>query len=169
MAFNATAQDQSSSDSTSSSTPEKKGPPPREQGEFKKPPFGPHGPGPMDHEGPPIPPEMIEKFDLDKDGKLNPEEMKEARKAMHEMHKEEILKKYDKNGDGKLSDSETERMQADRLKEMKEELLKEYDKNGNGKLDSSEKEKIKEDAKLDPERFQWLNQPGPHPLKEFVK
>jgi Ca2+-binding EF-hand superfamily protein len=112
---------------------------------------------------------MIEKFDLDKDGKLNPEEIKQAREYCRDEHKEELLKKYDKNGDGKLSDTEMDRMEADRIKNVKEELIKEYDKNGNGRLDSSEKEQIKTDAKLQPGRFPWLCDPRPHPLKELVR
>ena len=45
-----------------------------------------------------VPPEILEKFDADKDGKLNKEE-REAAKAARE-------KEFDKDGDGKLSDEE---------------------------------------------------------------
>lgn len=138
---------------------------------------------PMHREGPPIPPEIIEKFDQDKDGKLNPEEIKQAkeemrgkmkerrgefRDEMQEEHKENILKRYDKNGDGKLSDSEQSKMEKDRVEEVKQELIKEYDKNGNGRLDSAEKTAIKEDAKIQKGKFWWYNKPGPHPLKEIL-
>ena len=46
--------------------------------------------------------QLIEKFDKDKDGKLNAEE----RKAAGEARKAEFLKKFDKDGDGKLSAKE---------------------------------------------------------------
>lgn len=168
LAFYATAQEQESSDKTTSDSPLKK-PRFREHEEMRKGPPRPPGDMPMDHEGPPIPPEMIEKFDTDKDGKLSLDEMKEARDSMRDMHKDELLKKFDKNGDGKLSDSEMEKMQKAREEEFKDQLIKEYDANGNGRLDSAEKKKILEDAKLQPMRFEWLNRPGPNPLKDLVK
>ncbi len=168
LALHATAQEQESSDRSDKDSPHKKG---RfhEKKDFKPHPPGEGPEGEINHDGPPIPPEMIEKFDTDKDGKLSFEEMKEAREAMRDMHKEELLKKFDKNGDGKLSDSEMEKLQKARDEEMKQEIIKEYDANGNGKLDSAEKKKLLEDAKLQPRRFEWLNRPGPHPLKDLVK
>ena len=168
LAFHATAQEQESSDLSAKESPHKK----REfheKGDFKPHPPGDREEGEMNHEGPPIPPEIIEKFDADKDGKLSREEMKEARESMRQMHKEELLKKFDKNGDGKLSDSEMEKLQQARENERKQEIIKEYDVNGNGKLDSAEKKKLLEDAKLEPRRFEWLNRPGRHPLKELLK
>lgn len=157
LSYGLTAQEQESSESSQErSTKFEK----RERGEFRH--------GPMRHEGAPIPPELIEKYDQDKDGKLNPSEMDEARKEMQESRKEEILKKYDKNGDGKLSDSEEAKMEKDRVEEVKQELIKEYDKNGNGRLDSSEKAQIKEDAKIQKGKFWWYNKPGHHPLKELL-
>ena len=47
-------------------------------------------------DGPPVPPEVLEKFDADKDGKLNKEEREAARAARE--------KEFDK--DGKLSEEE---------------------------------------------------------------
>ena len=169
LTLHATAQEQESSDlSAKDSSPLKK----RrfhEKGDFKPQPSEEREEGEMNHDGPPIPPEIIEKFDADKDGKLSFEEKKEARESMREMHQEELLKQFDKNGDGKLSDSEMEKLQKARDEAMKQEIVKEYDANGNGKLDSAEKKKLLEDAKLQPRRFEWLNRPGPHPLKELVK
>lgn len=45
---------------------------------------------------------MLEKYDADKDGKLNAEEAGKARSE----RQAELLKKYDKDGDGKLSNEE---------------------------------------------------------------
>lgn len=87
--------------------------------------------------GPP-PPEVLEKFDKDGDGKLSPEERKAAREAMQartEERRKEMLAKYDKDGDGKLSPEERAEMQKDR----KAEMLKKFDKDGDGKLSEEER------------------------------
>ncbi len=57
-----------------------------------------------------------EKYDADKDGKLNEEEQAAAKKAAQEKAKETReanLAKYDADKDGKLSDEEKARKQAD--------------------------------------------------------
>lgn len=56
-----------------------------------------------------VPKEILEKYDKDKDGKLNEEE----RKAAMEARRAEFLKKFDKDGDGKLSDKEKEAARAE--------------------------------------------------------
>ena len=58
-------------------------------------------------------PKMLEKYDTNKNGVLDPEE-KAARKKDRAANKEERLKKYDKNGDGKLDETEKASMKADR-------------------------------------------------------
>lgn len=52
-----------------------------------------------------IPAKVLEKFDKNKDGKLDAEE-KAAMKKENEEHRKEMLKKFDKNGDGKLDETE---------------------------------------------------------------
>jgi len=74
-----------------------------------------------------FPPEIIEKFDADKDGKLSKEE-REAARAAHE-------KEFDKDGDGKLNDEEKKAMRDDREKKM----IARFDKDGDGKLSDEEK------------------------------
>ena len=57
-------------------------------------------------------PKRLEKYDTNKNGRIDPEEkavMKKDRTARHE----ERLKKYDKNGDGKLDDAEKSAMKAE--------------------------------------------------------
>lgn len=59
---------------------------------------------------------MLEKFDKNKNGVLDPEEREAAKKARETArpnrdaaarpNKEEMLKKFDKNGDGKLDEAE---------------------------------------------------------------
>jgi hypothetical protein len=78
----------------------------------------------------PVPPEILEKFDLDKDGKLSPEERKAAREARE--------KEFDKDGDGKLNEQEREAMRdANRAK-----MLERFDKDGDGKLSEEEKQSM---------------------------
>ncbi|MCU0796274.1 MAG: EF-hand domain-containing protein [Akkermansiaceae bacterium] len=93
------------------------------------------------HGGRQLPPEVIEKFDADGDGKLNQEERKAAMQALRERmekRREEMLAKYDKDGDGKLNEEERATMQAD-MKAKHEELLKKYDADGDGKLNQEER------------------------------
>lgn len=76
---------------------------------------------------PPFPPEVIEKFDADKDGKLSKEEREAARAARE--------KEFDKDGDGKLNDEERKAMREDGHKKM----LEKYDTDKDGKLSEEER------------------------------
>ena len=77
-----------------------------------------------------VPPEVLEKFDADKDGKLSKEERQAARAARE--------KEFDKDGDGKLSEEERKGMQEDGRKK----LIARFDKDGDGKLSDEEKAAI---------------------------
>jgi Ca2+-binding EF-hand superfamily protein len=78
----------------------------------------------------PVPKEILEKFDADKDGKLSKEEREAARAARE--------KEFDKDGDGKLSDEEKKAMREDGRKKM----LEKFDKDGDGKLSDEEKASV---------------------------
>ena len=84
----------------------------------------PGGPGP-------VPAEVLEKFDADKDGKLNAEE----RKAAMEARQAEMLAKFDTDKDGKLSDEERKAA----MEARKAEMMKRFDKDGDGKLSEEER------------------------------
>ena len=63
-----------------------------------------------------IPPEVIEKFDKDGDGKLNEEERQAARaagKERMEAKRKEMIAKFDKDGDGELSEAERAEMRKE--------------------------------------------------------
>jgi hypothetical protein len=60
-----------------------------------------------------IPKEILEKYDKNKDGKLDEDE----RKAFMEARRAEMIKKYDKDGDGELSDDERKAAMEDRRKQ----------------------------------------------------
>lgn len=87
---------------------------------------------------------MLEKFDTNKDGKLDEMEKAAAKEAGgHRLDKfiekhPEFLKKHDANGDGKLD--ETERKAAHQA--MEAERMK-FDTNKDGKLDQTEREAMK--------------------------
>ncbi len=90
----------------------------------------------------PVPPEILEKFDADKDGKLNDEERAAAKAARGEREgkmKKEMLEKFDADKDGTLSDAEKETMRA----EMKKKMLEKFDKDGDGKLSEEEKSEMR--------------------------
>ena len=60
--------------------------------------------------------QLLEKFDANHNGVLDPEEKEAAKKefgARREARRAEMLKKYDTDGDGKLSDSEREALRKD--------------------------------------------------------
>lgn len=85
-----------------------------------------------------VPPAILEKFDANKDGKLDEAERKAARMAGEEAmkaRKAEMLKKFDKDGDGKLSEEEEAAMKEERKKMM----LEKFDKDGDGELNDEEK------------------------------
>jgi len=77
---------------------------------------------------------LKERFDANKDGKLDESE-KAAAKQQMEKRRAEFVAKWDKDGDGKLSDQEKEAVKAERQKNM----LEKFDKNGNGQIDEGER------------------------------
>lgn len=96
-----------------------------------------------------LPPEILEKFDKDGDGKLNEEERaaaKAAREEMMEARKKEMLEKFDKDGDGKLNEEERAAAQEAR----KQMMLEKFDKDGDGELNDDEKAAMKEAMKHRP-------------------
>lgn len=83
--------------------------------------------------GRPVPPEVLERFDLDKDGKLSPEE----RKAAMAERRQKMLEKFDTDGDGQLSETEREAARA-AFEARRQELLAKYDADQDGKLSREE-------------------------------
>jgi Ca2+-binding EF-hand superfamily protein len=104
---------------------------------------GPAGERPADR---PMPREVLEKFDTNKDGKLDEGE-REAAKAAHQAReaefKKKMLEKFDKDGNGELSEEEKEEMK----KAMRKERAMKFDKDGDGELNDEEKEEMKKAMK----------------------
>lgn len=99
-----------------------------------------------------VPPEILAKFDTNKDGKLDEEERKAAREAHGEMdpaRKQELLEKFDADGDGELNEDERATARA----EMKKRMLEKFDKDGDGELNEEERAEM---------RKQWKDRPGHH-------
>jgi Ca2+-binding EF-hand superfamily protein len=89
-----------------------------------------------------LPPEIIEKFDKDGDGKLNEEERAAARAVREEMmknRKKEMLEKFDTNKDGSLDDTE----KAAAKEAHKQMALEKFDKDGDGELSDAEKAEMR--------------------------
>jgi len=89
-----------------------------------------------------LPPEIIEKFDKDGDGKLNEEEHAAAKAARGEMEadrKKEMIAKFDKDGDGTLNEEE----KTAAREEMKKKMLEKFDKDGDGVLSEEERAEMR--------------------------
>lgn len=69
-----------------------------------------------------ISPEMLKKFDKNKNGKLDEDEQKAAMAAMgpKKSRKEQLLEKLDLNGDGKITQDERDQVAAERKAEAEE-------------------------------------------------
>ena len=126
-------------------------------------PEGGDGPKPeRERRGPP--PEILEKFDTNGDGKLDETERKAAMQARREQagqRREKMLEKFDTNGDGKLDESEREAMKKE-MEAKRKEILDKYDTDGDGKLSPEERQAaIDAGEKLPPHR----RGPGAHDRK----
>jgi Ca2+-binding EF-hand superfamily protein len=88
-----------------------------------------------------LPPEVLEKFDTNKDGKLDQDERKaamQARRARMEKQRKNMLEKFDGDGDGKLDENER-KAAGEAMKARHAELLEKYDADGDGKLSPAER------------------------------
>lgn len=86
---------------------------------------------------------VMQKYDTNKDGKLDDAEKAQLRadmKAKHEAKKAEMLAKYDINKDGKLDQSERAVMKNDRA----QAAFAKADKNGDGQLSLDEFKSMKQ-------------------------
>ncbi len=112
----------------------------------------------------PLPKYIVKKFDADKNGKLEGEEIKTLIAAV-EANKKEIeaatLKRFDSNKDGKLDKKEARIAKKTIRKEQKEikaAMLKKFDKDGDGKLKGKERKGTKE----------WLKETYPNAIPKVL-
>jgi Ca2+-binding EF-hand superfamily protein len=93
--------------------------------------------------------QLLEKYDANHNGVLDPEE-KAAAKADWEAHRKEreakMLERFDTNHNGKIDPEERQAMQAQR-EARRAEMLKKYDTDGDGKLSDSEREALRKDMR----------------------
>jgi len=95
---------------------------------------------------------MLEKYDANHNGQLDPEEQA-ALDRDRETRRAEFMKQFDKDGDGQLSEAEKEaaREQYPGMgrgghgREMQGRMLEKYDANQNGQLDPEEKAALERD------------------------
>lgn len=96
---------------------------------------------------------LLEKFDTNKDGKLDETERAAAREATRENRgklREQALAKFDKDGDGKLNDEEkaaAREAMKERAGEHRKDIVAKFDKDGDGKLNDEEKAAAREAMK----------------------
>lgn len=99
--------------------------------------------------------ELLKKYDKNGDGRIDDNELADARAEMRKSGSDEsttrmerqkkLLKEFDKNGDGKLD--EAERAQADKAiqnfreksEKRRAEIVKRFDKDGDGELNEAER------------------------------
>lgn len=84
------------------------------------------GPGNSSGFGGQVPPEVLKKFDKNKNGQLDEDEQKAAMAALgpKKSRKEQLLEKLDLNGDGKITADEREQVAAQRKAEQEEKKAK---------------------------------------------
>jgi hypothetical protein len=104
--------------------------------------------------GGPVPPDILKKFDKNKDGELDDKERKAAVAAMgpKKSRKEQLQAKLDLNGDGKITKEEREEVAAQRKAEQEEKKAEAEEKKAKSKRKTDDKEKDdKDDEKADKE------------------
>jgi Ca2+-binding EF-hand superfamily protein len=125
----------------------------------------------------PDPDEIVDRYDKNDDGKLDPSELKAARaerraKAMKEadldgdgkvtaeerqkIAKQHFLDRFDANDDGVVDESEKEAARK-AARERQQKALEKYDANKDGQLDKAEREKARSEGVFVRKRK------GPHP------
>jgi hypothetical protein len=97
--------------------------------------------------------QLLEKYDANHNGVLDPEE-KAAAKAEWEAHRKEreakMLERFDANHNGVLDPEEKEAAKKElqaRREARRAEVLKKYDTDGDGKLSDSEREALRKDMR----------------------
>jgi len=92
---------------------------------------------------------LLERYDANHNGVLDPEEKEAARKdweARRAAHRAKMLEKYDTNHNGKIDPEERAAIKADR-EARRAEMLKKYDTDGDGKLSPAEREAMRKDMR----------------------
>jgi EF hand len=97
--------------------------------------------------------QLLEKYDANHNGVLDPEE-KAAAKAEWEAHRKErearMLERFDANHNGVLDPEEKQAARTEiqaRREARRAEMLKKYDTDGDGKLSDSEREALRKDMR----------------------
>ena len=97
--------------------------------------------------------QLLEKFDANHNGVLDPEEKDAAKTAFgarreqgREQRQAKLLEKFDTNHNGTIDPEERQAMQAQRGA-RRAEMLKKYDTDGDGKLSDSEREALRKDMR----------------------
>ncbi|CAK8694280.1 unnamed protein product [Clavelina lepadiformis] len=129
-------------------------------------------------------------FDQDRDGYINPDELKRALEAsgyhLTDNELDEIIKEVDRNGDGKIDFAEFTRLTNARMKPKDEEFdddqhyenaFKVFDKDGNGFIDRDELREVVRSITGDPTEEELdklfeeadLNGDGRIDFKEFMQ
>lgn len=101
-----------------------------------------------------VPPDVLKKFDKNKNGQLDEAEKKAAMAALgpKKSRKEQLLEKLDLNGDGKVTKEEKEQVAAQRKAEQEEKKAEAEEKKAKAKKKADDKDKDKIDEKEVDER-----------------
>jgi Ca2+-binding EF-hand superfamily protein len=92
---------------------------------------------------------ILERYDANHNGVLDPEEkaaMQADREARHKEREARLLAKYDTNHNGVLDPEEKEAAKKD-FQARRAEMLKKYDTDGDGKLSPAEREAMRKDLR----------------------
>lgn len=105
------------------------------------------GMGGRGHHGGAMKAQMLEKYDANHNGVLDPEEreaVKADRQTLRGERHQKMLEKFDANHDGKLDEQERQAMR-EQFQARRQEMVKKYDTDGDGTLSPAEREAMRND------------------------
>lgn len=110
---------------------------------------------------------MLERFDADRDGRLDETEREHARRMIRdrfEDRRRQFMQQYDVNGDGRIDQQERNAAEEDRRERMsqrRDEMIKQFDADGDGVLNREEQDAARQAWEQRRHRMRDMHPPRP--------